>query len=206
MRRSRSVRYAFWTEAGSRLNVGLSSALEGEEMSVKIEGFDRGDRTSLDLPRVQQVLMEEVVRAALAKQRSARPQSALEFYRRLCVASGVVPGAMSRMIEPPQQRLSPDGRLLALAKSSGDDVDIWTYDWQRDAMTRVTFGNARAGPALWLKMLAWLPSALRIFVTGVVAASEYWSTRYCPSAESAPKWKPAGCETCSSAPLAMFTR
>jgi serine/threonine protein kinase/Tol biopolymer transport system component len=48
-----------------------------------------------------------------------------------------------------QQRLSPDGRLLALAKSSGDDVDIWTYDWQRDAMTRVTFGNGNFSWPVW---------------------------------------------------------
>ncbi|HMA93227.1 MAG TPA: serine/threonine-protein kinase, partial [Polyangiaceae bacterium] len=50
--------------------------------------------------------LEEVVRAALSKQRSARPQSALEFYRRLCFASGTAPGQMSRMIEPSQPDLS----------------------------------------------------------------------------------------------------
>ncbi len=49
------------------LVLGLSSRLEGEEMRVQIEGFHRGDRTSLDLPRVQQQLMEKVVEAAGAK-------------------------------------------------------------------------------------------------------------------------------------------
>ena len=34
--------------------LGLSSRLEGEEMPVRIEGFAGGDRTSLDLPKVQQ--------------------------------------------------------------------------------------------------------------------------------------------------------
>ena len=34
--------------------VGLSPELEGEEMPVKIPGFDGGDRTSIDLPEPQQ--------------------------------------------------------------------------------------------------------------------------------------------------------
>jgi beta-glucosidase len=47
--------------------LGLSSRLEGEEMPVRIEGFAGGDRTSLDLPKVQQALMEKVVAAAAGK-------------------------------------------------------------------------------------------------------------------------------------------
>jgi beta-glucosidase len=47
--------------------LGLSSRLEGEEMPLKIEGFSGGDRTSLDLPKVQQALMEKVVAAAEGK-------------------------------------------------------------------------------------------------------------------------------------------
>jgi beta-glucosidase len=42
--------------------VGLSPQLECEEMKIKIDGFDGGDRTSLDLPAPQQKLLE-----ALAK-------------------------------------------------------------------------------------------------------------------------------------------
>jgi beta-glucosidase len=40
--------------------VGLSPQLEGEEMPIKIEGFDGGDRTSIDLPASQQRLLEAV--------------------------------------------------------------------------------------------------------------------------------------------------
>jgi beta-glucosidase len=40
--------------------VGLTSDLEGEEMKIKVEGFDGGDRTSLDLPADQRVLLERV--------------------------------------------------------------------------------------------------------------------------------------------------
>jgi beta-glucosidase len=47
--------------------LGLSSQLEGEEMPVRIEGFSGGDRTSLNLPKVQQALLERVLEAATGK-------------------------------------------------------------------------------------------------------------------------------------------
>jgi beta-glucosidase len=40
--------------------VGLSPQLEGEEMRIKIEGFNGGDRTSLDLPAPQEKLLESL--------------------------------------------------------------------------------------------------------------------------------------------------
>lgn len=40
--------------------MGLSARLEGEEMDVTIEGFRGGDRTSLDLPAVQQDLIRAI--------------------------------------------------------------------------------------------------------------------------------------------------
>ena len=40
--------------------VGLSPQLEGEEMRIKIPGFEGGDRTSLDLPAPQEKLLESV--------------------------------------------------------------------------------------------------------------------------------------------------
>ncbi|MBV4357290.1 xylan 1,4-beta-xylosidase [Pinibacter aurantiacus] len=36
---------------------GISSALEGEEMGVDLPGFKKGDRTSIDLPKVQEDLL-----------------------------------------------------------------------------------------------------------------------------------------------------
>jgi len=38
--------------------VGLSPDLEGEEMSVRVAGFNGGDRTDIDLPQVQQNLLK----------------------------------------------------------------------------------------------------------------------------------------------------
>jgi beta-glucosidase len=40
--------------------VGLSPELEGEEMPIRIEGFDRGDRTQIDLPASQRQLLASV--------------------------------------------------------------------------------------------------------------------------------------------------
>jgi len=40
--------------------MGLTARMEGEEMDVQIEGFRGGDRTSLDLPQVQQELIKEI--------------------------------------------------------------------------------------------------------------------------------------------------
>jgi beta-glucosidase len=40
--------------------VGITSELEGEEMDVHQEGFKGGDRTSLDLPKPEQALLEAV--------------------------------------------------------------------------------------------------------------------------------------------------
>lgn len=41
--------------------LGLSQRLEGEEMPVKTDGFSGGDRTSLDLPAVQENLLKALV-------------------------------------------------------------------------------------------------------------------------------------------------
>src|SRR5450432_2106888 len=38
--------------------VGITSQLEGEEMKVEVEGFKGGDRTSLDLPKPEEELLE----------------------------------------------------------------------------------------------------------------------------------------------------
>ena len=45
------------------LVLGLSPRLEGEEMKVPVEGFEGGDRVQLEIPRVQQELMEKVAAA-----------------------------------------------------------------------------------------------------------------------------------------------
>ena len=41
--------------------VGITSELEGEEMQVNEPGFKGGDRTSIDLPKPEQELLEAVV-------------------------------------------------------------------------------------------------------------------------------------------------
>jgi serine/threonine-protein kinase len=46
-------------------------------------------------------------------------------------------------------RLSPDGKRVALTVIEGGSQDVWVYDPQRDAMTRVTFGGAVYGYSTW---------------------------------------------------------
>jgi beta-glucosidase len=41
--------------------LGLAGELEGEEMPIEVEGFSGGDRTSLDLPRAQRDLLQDLV-------------------------------------------------------------------------------------------------------------------------------------------------
>ena len=42
---------------------GISPRIEGEEMPVEIPGFDRGDRTSIELPAVQRELLQQLHQA-----------------------------------------------------------------------------------------------------------------------------------------------
>ena len=44
----------------SSLFLGITSELEGEEMQVSIPGFKGGDRTSIDLPKPEEDLLEAV--------------------------------------------------------------------------------------------------------------------------------------------------
>ena len=43
-------------------------------------------------------------------------------------------------------RLSPDGKRIALVISEGANQDIWVFDPQRDALTRLTFGGVNLSP------------------------------------------------------------
>jgi Tol biopolymer transport system component/DNA-binding winged helix-turn-helix (wHTH) protein len=46
----------------------------------------------------------------------------------------------------PGVRFSPNGKRIALSLVEDDNVDVWVYDWERDAMTRLTTNG-----------YAWLP-------------------------------------------------
>jgi len=45
--------------------------------------------------------------------------------------------------------ISPDGRRIALAARQDEDTDIFVYDLDRDAMTRLTFGGAERRTPIW---------------------------------------------------------
>ena len=48
-----------------------------------------------------------------------------------------------------QSRLSPDGKLVALEFIGAGGSDIWTYDWQRDSMSHLTFGDGTFSFPAW---------------------------------------------------------
>ncbi|MBI3280879.1 MAG: PD40 domain-containing protein, partial [Acidobacteria bacterium] len=44
---------------------------------------------------------------------------------------------------------SPDGKWLALTRSSGGNDDLWMYEWQRDVMNRLTTASDRDAFPVW---------------------------------------------------------
>jgi len=44
---------------------------------------------------------------------------------------------------------SPDGKQIAMDISDGSQSDVWTYDWSRDTMTRLTFDAADDARPVW---------------------------------------------------------
>ena len=65
-------------------------------------------------------------------------------------------------------RISPDGRRLALGADTGKGQDIYVYDMQRDAMSRLTFdGKANAWPL-------WTPDGKHIIYGSLGGRSLWW--------------------------------
>jgi len=69
-------------------------------------------------------------------------------------------------------RFSPDGTRLAMdimGAAGGGSRDVWVYDWMRDTLTRLTFGDGlNFGPT-------WTPNGRRIvFASGTGANNLYW--------------------------------
>jgi Tol biopolymer transport system component len=62
---------------------------------------------------------------------------------------------------------SPDGKRLALQINDGKRTDIWVYEWERDALTRLTFGGeANSFPV-------WTPDGQRITYSSVDKGGTY---------------------------------
>jgi serine/threonine-protein kinase len=68
-------------------------------------------------------------------------------------------------------QFSPDGSRLAVDIGSGPNIDVWTYDWARDTLTRLTFGGQNIKPV-------WTPDGKRIVFSSTrdtkSVANLYW--------------------------------
>ena len=139
--------------------VGLSPQLEGEEMRIKIPGFEGGDRTSLDLPAPQQKLLEAV--AATGKPLVVVLQSgsavALNWANEHAAAvleawyPGVEGGtAIARTLAG---KNNPAGRLPVTFYSSLDGLPSFTdYSLQGPHLS-LLHRQAAVGIRLWAELL-----------------------------------------------------
>jgi serine/threonine-protein kinase len=74
--------------------------------------------------------------------------------------------AKAAVYSPP--RLSPDGKRVLMVSAEGTGQDVWVYDEQRDAMTRLTFGGgAYVNPA-------WSPDGQYV-VIGSIGNGIFWT-------------------------------
>ncbi len=62
---------------------------------------------------------------------------------------------------------SPDGKRLAMELSDAGRTDIWTYDWQRDTLARLTFTGERNFSPVWT------PDGQRIAYTTIDKGDTY---------------------------------
>jgi serine/threonine-protein kinase len=46
-------------------------------------------------------------------------------------------------------RFSPDGRRIAMTINDGRQLDVWVYDWERGALTRITSDSANDAVPVW---------------------------------------------------------
>ncbi|MCM2257251.1 MAG: protein kinase [Vicinamibacteria bacterium] len=95
-------------------------------------------------------------------------------------------------------RVSPDGSRIAVVLRSPKDSDVWVYEWQRDTMSRLTFGkNSETAPA-------WTPDGGRIAFSSDQKGPPnlYWKRSDgtgeeqrltdSPNAQYATSWHPSG--------------
>ncbi len=53
-------------------------------------------------------------------------------------------------------RISPDGKLVALAVGDPDSNNVWIYDLESDSLSRLTFDEPRNGTSIWSPDSQWL--------------------------------------------------
>jgi beta-glucosidase len=131
--------------------VGLSPKLEGEEMSIKIDGFSGGDRTSIALPAAQEKLLEAVAATGKPVVVVLQSGSAVALHWAKDHASAVLaawyPGteggnAIRRTLDGTS---NPAGRLPLTFYAGVDDLPAFTDYSMRNRTYRYYTGKPQWG-------------------------------------------------------------
>jgi beta-glucosidase len=155
--------------------VGLSPQLEGEEMSIKIKGFDGGDRTSIDLPDAQQHLLEAVAATGKPVVVVSLSGSALALSWAKEHAAAVLqawyPGveggtAIARTLAGLN---NPAGRLPVTFYASTDDLPAFTEYGMKGRTYRYYAGKPLWGFGYGLSYSTFKHGALKLSSTSVAA-------------------------------------
>jgi hypothetical protein len=87
---------------------------------------------------------------------------------------------------------SPDGKRLALQIYDGKREDIWVYEWERDTLTRLTFGSGERGPPLrsgYVTLKLYYSRSVSLespLQPGSAAKAAFFLERSCPMESMAP--------------------
>ena len=127
---------------------GIAAQLEGEEMPVSIDGFKGGDRTKIELPKVQTALLERLAKTGKPLVYVNYSGSAIAMTRESEICNAVLqawyPGqaggeAIAQVLTG---EYNPAGRLpLTFYKSSADLPDFMDYN-----MTNRTYRYFKGEP------------------------------------------------------------
>ena len=99
----------------------------------------------------------------------ATPQHSGQVVVEWLSESGTMRPLLPRPGHYSRPRLSPDGRRLAMRIGDASGIDLWTYDIDRDAMTRLTAGGTTPDTPVWT------PDGRFVIFSDPQAGGMYWT-------------------------------
>ena len=140
--------------------VGLSPNLEGEEMNVHVDGFDGGDRTSIELPAAQEKLLEAMgetgkpLIVVLTSGSALAVPWAKEHADALLEAWYPGEEGGDAIAETLKGKNNPAGRLAVTFYASTEDLPEFTDYSMKNRTYRYYSGQVLYPFGLWLELFA----------------------------------------------------